>query len=208
MTKKKFYVVWKGLKPGVYESWEECAAQIKGVNSALYKAFPDAETAKSAFKQPAHLHIGAGAKGGKKQEELTSAGVIWDSISVDGAWNTATGDMEYRGVFTTSGKEWFRQGPYRDGTNNIGEFLAIVHALALLKQKNSKKPVYSDSRTALTWVKNKRANTKLQKTGRNEILFELISRAETWLKQNSFENPLLKWQTDKWGEIPADFGRK
>ena len=116
--------------------------------------------------------------------------------------------MEYRGVDTLSGKEIFRQGPYFDGTNNIGEFLAIVHGLALLKKKNSNLPVYTDSMTAISWVRKRKANTKLELTARNAILFELIERAEKWLKTNTWSNPILKWETQCWGEIPADFGRK
>lgn len=42
--------------------------------------------------------------------------------------------MEYRGVYVRTGQELFRIGPYPDGTNNVGEFLALVHALALLKK--------------------------------------------------------------------------
>ena len=99
-------------------------------------------------------------------------------------------------------------GPYRDGTNNIGEFLAIVHALALLKQHQSDLPVYSDSKTAISWVKKKKANTKVQATAQNKKLLELLLRAEKWLIDNNYPNKILKWETEKWGENPADFGRK
>ena len=109
---------------------------------------------------------------------------------------------------TASGRELFHQGPFRQGTVNIGEFLAIVHALALLKNKGSDVPVYSDSRTALKWVEKKSVNTKLLPEDRNEKLFEMIQRAERWLKENDYPNKVLKWETKYWGEIPADFGRK
>jgi len=131
-----------------------------------------------------------------------------ESISVDAACSGNPGMLEYRGVYTKTGKEIFHQGPFRNGTNNIGEFLAIVHALALLKQKNSQLPLYSDSRTALKWVQQKKAKTKLEKNEENEYLFELIARAENWLQNNEYSTPLLKWETEAWGEIPADFGRK
>lgn len=127
---------------------------------------------------------------------------------MDAAWNTVSGDMEYRGVYTWNAEEIFHRGPYPDGTNNIGEFLALVHALALLEKNKKNSPVYSDSRTAITWVRKKRANTKLEPTSKNAILFDLIARAENWLQEHSFKNPILKWETQDWGEIPADFGRK
>jgi len=116
--------------------------------------------------------------------------------------------MEYQGVDTKSGKVLFRQGPFPEGTNNIGEFLAIVHGLAYLKKRNSNRLIYSDSRTAMSWVRKRKCNTKLQENEGNHSLFELIQRAETWLKSNSYNTPIVKWETKAWGEIPADFGRK
>jgi ribonuclease HI len=116
--------------------------------------------------------------------------------------------MEYRGVYVADGTEIFHVGPFEDGTNNIGEFLGIVHALALLAQKKSNLPIYSDSVNAIKWVERKKCNTKLKETSRNQIIFELIARAEKWLNENTYSNPILKWQTEIWGEIPADFGRK
>jgi ribonuclease HI len=94
------------------------------------------------------------------------------------------------------------------GTNNIGEFLAIVHALAFLKKHEVNIPVYTDSLTALKWVKDKKVKTKLKETPENEELFELIERAVNWLNNNTYNNAILKWDTKNWGEIPADFGRK
>ena len=116
--------------------------------------------------------------------------------------------MEYRGVYVKTGEEIFRQGPFEDGTNNVGEFLALVHGLALLKQRNLDMPLYSDSKTAISWVKKRKAATKLERTARNAPIFELIERAEKWLQTNSFKTEILKWETEAWGEIPADFGRK
>lgn len=130
------------------------------------------------------------------------------SIAVDGAWNTKTLDSEYRGVDVSSGKQLFLRGPFADGTNNIMEFLALVHALAYCKKHQLTVPIYSDSVTAMKWVKDKHAKTKLEPTQRNNELFELIERAEKWLSENTYSNPVLKWETKLWGENPADFGRK
>jgi ribonuclease HI len=116
--------------------------------------------------------------------------------------------MEYRGVSVETGQEWFHIGPYPQGTNNIGEFLALVHGLALLKQVSSTLPIYSDSVTALAWVRDKKCKTNLEQTRVNAPIFDLVNRAELWLKSNSYSTKILKWDTDHWGEIPADFGRK
>lgn len=128
--------------------------------------------------------------------------------------------MEYRGVLlykhpeatSTSGyvavKEAFHYGPVH-GTNNIGEFLAIVHALALLKQKGITMTIFSDSMTAQTWVRNRKCKTTLVRTAETEELHQLVARAERWLRDNyPLTAPIVKWDTDRLGEIPADFGRK
>ena len=208
--KPKFYVVWQGRKPGVYDSWDEAKAQTDGFAKPLFKSFDNKPAALKAFKDKPHAHVGQGAKPAAKQGKLTSlvGNPIEDSLVVDAAWNTATGDVEYQGIYLATRQKLFLKGPYADGTNNIGEFLAIVHALALLHQKGSNIPVYSDSRTAIGWVKKGRANTKLAETSRNAELFALLDRAETWLQTHAFANPVLKWETTVWGENPADFGRK
>lgn len=208
--KPKFYAVWQGRKPGVYDSWDEAKAQTDGFAKPLYKSFDTKAAALKAFGERPHLHVGPNVKPVAKQGKLTSlvGQPNPDSLVVDAAWNTATGDMEYQGIYLATGQKLFLKGPYVDGTNNIGEFLAIVHALALLHQKGSNIPVYSDSRTAIGWVKKGRANTKLEETPRNAELFELLDRAETWLNTHRYANPVLKWETTVWGENPADFGRK
>ena len=111
------------------------------------------------------------------------------------------------GVYLAEGREIFHFGPVH-GTNNIGEFLAIVHALALLDKQGTKIPIYSDSATAISWVRRKQCRTQLARTPRTEKLYEMIARAEAWLKAHRVTNPILKWETSEWGEIPADFGRK
>lgn len=47
-----------------------------------------------------------------------------------------------------------------------------------------------------------------KQTLQNKSVFDLIERAEAWLNANTWQNPILKWDTENWGEIPADFGRK
>lgn len=211
MAKKvqKYYVVWKGVKPGIYATWEQCQQQTKGVKQAYYKAFPTLEQAQLAFAGNMWKYIGKNAdeaKGAKSGTLPREAKL--NSWSVDAACSGNPGVMEYQGVITGTGQQIFHGGPYPDATNNIGEFLALVHALAMLKQKGITTTVYSDSKTAIAWVRNKKVKTQLQKTPRNKKVFELIERAEEWLKNNSWDTTILKWDTKNWGEIPADFGRK
>ena len=208
MAKQKFYVVWEGHKPGIYKSWDECQKQVAGFPQAKYKSFESATEAEKAFQGNYWKYVQSAKKPGPKQRVSRSA-IIQESVAVDAACSSNPGDMEYRGVWVADGRQLFHVGPLKDGTNNIGEFLALVHALAMLKTQN--KPsltIYSDSKIAQGWVKKGKCNTKLEKTGRNEEIFNLIDRAEKWLAVNKITNPIIKWETEDWGEIPADFGRK
>ncbi|MDF1698144.1 MAG: ribonuclease H family protein [Saprospiraceae bacterium] len=204
---KKYYAVWAGHRPGVYDSWQTCQMQIKNFPGAKYKSFKTEAEAEEALSEPYKKHIGNSTK--KKQSNSGShKGIIKQSVSVDAACSGNPGIMEYRGVHTGTKEEIFYQGPYKDGTNNIGEFLALVHALALFKKLNNNTIIYTDSRTAMAWVKNKKVKTTLKKNARNAVLFDLMDRAIKWLNENTYTNTILKWDTKNWGEIPADFGRK
>jgi ribonuclease HI len=204
--KAKFYVVWKGRKTGVFTSWEACEVQVKGFTGAQYKAYTSREAAQRAFAGNFQVYAGKPASSGDWL--FAPQPPIAKSISVDAACSGSPGRLEYRGVATDTRKQIFRQGPYANGTNNVGEFLAIVHALTWLKQKGMEMPVYSDSKTAIGWVKKKRCNTELAADETNAPLFELIQRAEDWLDENKVVIPIMKWDTRAWGEIPADFNRK
>jgi ribonuclease HI len=131
-----------------------------------------------------------------------------NAIAVDAACSGNPGPMEYQGIDLATGYRVFHFGPLH-GTNNIGEFLAIVHALALLdKLGKHDTAVYSDSYNAILWVNKRKCKTKLERTPQTEPLFQIIERAERWLATHNYKNPLLKWETKEWGEVPADFGRK
>jgi len=206
MAKTKFYVVWKGRKTGIFNTWEACSAQVSGFRDAEYKAFDSLPAAQAALR---------GAYADFKGKPASTQGWLFaptrprlPSLSVDAACSGAPGPLEYRGVETETGKPVFKSGPHADGTNNVGEFLAIVQALAWLKEKKLDLPVYSDSENAIGWVKAGKARTKLLHTGRNRDLFDRIAWAEAWLAENSYSNAVLKWDTAAWGENPADFGRK
>ncbi len=210
MSKNKFFVVWEGKEPGIYRSWVECKRQTHGYEGAIFKGFATEAEAREAMLSPAWDYIGKNAKVKKPtKEQIEKVGMPdWESLSVDAACSGNPGVMEYRGVYSKTGEEIFRQGPFKEGTNNIGEFLALVHGLAMLKQKDNLLPIYTDSKTAIAWVKAKKARTKLEKNETNAVLFDLIARAEKWLAENKYTTPVLKWETEVWGEIPADFGRK
>ena len=231
MAKKpKYYVVWEGHTPGIYTEWEAAEAQVKGYPEAVFKAFSSREEAEIAYEEGPLEYVGQRTTDNsqrttdngqqspdrlellRKQAALKACqalptAVDAQAIAVDAACSGNPGQMEYRGVYLKTGEEIFHYGPVF-GTNNIGEFLAIVHGLALLAQRGYTIPIYSDSVNAMLWVKRKQCRTTLPLNDKTKALHEHIRRAETWLRTHSYSNDLRKWETEKWGEIPADFGRK
>jgi ribonuclease HI len=209
MAKKKYYVVWEGRKKGIFTSWNECKKQIEGLKGVKYKSFKTIEMAQKAFQGNPADFIGKDVvEVALSKEELALIGKpITMSIAVDGACNNK-GVSEYQGVFTDTKTQLFKQGPFQGGSNNLMEFLALVHALAYCKQHEINYPIYSDSRTAMSWVSRKKINTTIQRNAQNIKVFELVDRAIAWLHKNTYSNKILKWETKAWGEIPADFGRK
>ena len=223
---KKFYVVWTGREPGVYDDWDDAKEQVENFPGARYKAFSSAEAAADAFRKGSDEASGADLGkllvGGRQQkhsktkapskgpnlEYLTIPEIDLDAWAVDASCMGNPGIMEYQGVELMSGKRLFRIGPFKDATNNIGEFLAIVHAMALMAKQGKYHNIYSDSVSAMAWVRNKRIKTTLQPTEANRQVFELMARAMAWLNNNKYPGKVMKWQTELWGEIPADFGRK
>lgn len=128
--------------------------------------------------------------------------------AVDAACSGNPGPMEYQAIDLQTGAQVFHFGPMH-GTNNIGEFLAIVHALALMEKQGIKNmAIYSDSYNAILWVQKKQCKTKLARTPQTEKLFQIVARAENWLRTHNVQTRIMKWETKQWGEVPADFGRK
>lgn len=212
--RRKFYVVWSGLAPGIYDSWEECELQVKGVKDAKFKAYPTLEAATEAYRGDPAQEMGLFRAMAAYRPVVTNyaaiPGIRLDAIAVDAACSRNPGPVEYQGVRVATGERIFHFGPVDDGSNNIGEYLALVHAAALLdKQADHTTPIYSDSKTAISWVKNRGHRSKIAPTQRNARLMDMLSRADMWLKAHGgVANPILKWNTEEWGEIPADFGRK
>ena len=219
--KQKYYVVWQGNQPGVYDSWADCQKQIKGVAGARYKSYESRSLAEQAYRIGPELAASVIEKQIKGETILSidDMGMTvvrpdvegprpqLDALAVDAACSGNPGTMEYQGVYVASRTQLFHYKAPLD-TNNIGEFLAIVHGLAYLKQHNMQQPIYSDSETAIGWVRARQCRTKLALTPETKNLYDIIRRAEAWLHNNTYTTQILKWDTDHWGEIPADFGRK
>lgn len=215
MSKNKFYVVWQGSHPGIYDRWEDCKKEIEGVKGAKYKGFPDRTSAEIAFKEGPDNYWGKEVSAPVVDLSKAKEQPVSPAVAVDAACSGNPGKMEYQGLFVDFGTQpattvqLFKSPVFENGTNNIGEFLAIVHALALMEKQGIKdKVIYSDSHTAILWVKKKQCKTKLEHNDETKPLFDIIRRAETWLRGHNIQVEIIKWETSRWGEIPADFGRK
>jgi ribonuclease HI len=140
----KFYVVWKGRQRGIYSSWKECSARVSGFTGARFMAFESRALAEQALAGR-YEDYRNGSSRAVKLSRADGDAPAPDSIAVDASCRGNPGPMEYRGVMIGKGREVFRPAPVKHGTNNIGEFLAIVHALEYLKEHGLDWPVYSDS---------------------------------------------------------------
>ena len=218
--KQKYYVVWQGRKQGIFTSWDECRKQVHGLAGAQFKAFDTLAEAEQAIRLPYSSVISSNTSSTSHTSKpsilmidvngITTLrpGVenppMLDALAVDAACSGNPGVMEYQGIYIPTRTRVFHYRAER-GTNNIGEFLAIVHGLAYLKKHRLQQPIYSDSANAISWVRQKQCKSKLPP---DTEVWDIIHRAENWLRTNEYTTPILKWDTDNWGEIPADFGRK
>ncbi len=221
--KQKYYVVWQGKKPGIYTDWDKCKEQVKGVQGAQYKGFDTMAEAEAAIKLPYNNVV---VRGGQQSAVSSQQSVlvidengmttvkpgtenppVLDALAVDAACSGNPGVMEYQGIYIPTRTRVFHYRAEK-GTNNIGEFLAIVHGLSYLKKHHLNQIIYSDSVNAISWVRQKVCKSKLMEDASTAELWNFIHRAENWLRTNSYTTEIRKWDTDHWGEIPADFGRK
>ncbi len=221
--KQKYYVVWQGRRPGIYTDWETCKAQVVGVQGAQYKSFDTMAEAESALRMPYSSVVASTARaaasagtpsvlfvdenGMTALRPGTENPPVLDALAVDAACSGNPGVMEYQGVYIPTRTRVFHY-KHPKGTNNIGEFLALVHGLSYLKKHGLNQLIYTDSVNAMSWVRQRQCKSKLPVDAATADLWDYVHRAENWLKQNTFTTEIRKWDTDHWGEIPADFGRK
>ncbi len=210
MAKKKFYVILEGNEPGIYDNWSDCENRVKGYKGAKYKGFATKEEAELAWDLKSFQ--GTSTKNSKKTikpSDFNDIDIDFNTLSVDGACSGNPGVGEYQCVDTKTKEVIFSSNSFIDTTNNIMEFFALVEALIYINDNKIDKKIYSDSITAIAWVRNMKVKTTLNKTAKNEDSHFLISKYEKLLRERKFDTScILKWDTQKLGEIPADFGRK
>lgn len=220
MYSKRYYVVWKGRVPGVYDNLDDAMEQVDDFPGAMFKSYNSPQAAAEAYRSSGRKEdkndlgnlLLNSSRGNMPQsgkpDYFSFPEIDLNGWAVDASCLGNPGRMEYRGVELMSGREIFRVGPFEKSTNNIGEFLAIVHALALMQKTGENHTIYSDSVTGMAWVRNRKIKTQLSREPANEQCFKMMERALSWLNTHQYSAKILKWQTERWGEVPADFGRK
>lgn len=126
------------------------------------------------------------------------------------------GPTEWRGMQRNAAGGWteiFRSARHARGHNNLGEFLAIVEALKRLDAGEfASGELFSDSRTAISWVTKGIVKTTLDVDGNCDPGFAaLVREARTWITTPAcarWRRVVRLWDTPVVGENPADFGRK
>lgn len=129
-------------------------------------------------------------------------------ICVDGSSRGNPGIAGYQAVDLATGEQLFKVD-IGHSTNNIAEFIGLVHAISFAR-KNGYTEIYSDSQTAIAWVRNKKAKTTLVLNEKTKKSIEYVERSEKYLQtlEPGFFRLVNKWETKLWGENEADFGFK
>lgn len=213
MAKNKFYVVWKGRDTGIFTSWSEVNELIKGFSGAEYKSYADQETAE--------LEFSLGSPKGRSNDENHTTTKLKEEpsddhkapdhecLTVDGSYLGGKKIMQYRCVWNQSKEEVFSTKPIEGGNQNIAEFLALVGAMKYrVSTKQYDLHIYSDSQTALSWVRNCKIKSSYDLSQLDEVVQERIYGALKFIAKSGVRKNLYKWDSALWGDIPADYGRK
>lgn len=135
---KKYYVVWKGRKPGIYKTWTECKAQTDGHSGARFRSFSDKSEAEKAFKKaPKRKRVRRNAQVKDNTSPPIFAHPKTDVvIYCDGACPENPGEAGC-GLSIFYGDRlsaaWY--GLYHtDGTNNTAELHGFHQALLMAKE--------------------------------------------------------------------------
>ena len=125
-----------------------------------------------------------------------------DAWAVDAGCSGNPGPMEYQCIDLQTGYRVFHFGPIK-GTNNIGEFLAIVHALALCwNQGLFDKTIYSDSYNAILWSTSASARQNWSVRPRRNPCIRLLQGPKTGWPLTTSATPSSSGKRPNGGRFP------
>lgn len=199
----KYYVIFNTENRGIYDTWGECQEKTKGVSGVKFKSFKNRSLAETALNE----NLIESKENEKIKDLFPKIG-----FATDGACNVKKRIGQYQIYDLEKNKMIFTSKEFENTTNNQMEFLALMHALILCEDlkvlediKYDNYPIYTDSITAISWLKNNKLNSNIDY---DSIVGKEIKKMLNWLKNNQYNNKIIKWETKNLGEIPADFGRK
>lgn len=100
-------------------------------------------------------------------------------------------------------------------SNDLTEFLGLVNSIYYCFHNNHEH-LFSNSETAISWIRKKKYRSNLIRTKETEITWDKINKALKWLKtleytdkSGSFRDPstkkivyVHKWLESEWGKSP------
>lgn len=195
----KIYLV--EVTPGEYKefhSWPACQAFVKGKNVP----FGSGVTRDEALEKVARSRAYIDKNGSKTTKAAAPVGAPpREGICSDAGTHGNPGPCEYQ-VCDLKGKvlEHKKLGVH---TNNYAE-LAGIGAMLQYAAINGITKCWTDSQIAIGWIASGRLGPTVHE---RDVILRMVTEIQTILRKNP-KLELLKWHTKKWGEIPADFGRK
>ncbi len=181
MAKKKFYAVASGRKPGIYTSWADTEAQVKGYASAMFKGFPSKLEAETWMKDPKW------SKKPTKQVRKTEVrqphkpNSDCTEIYTDGGAINNPGPGGYGAVIREDGTERELTGGYTHTTNNRMELMACIKGIENLESRSVSVALFSDSKYVVNgiskgWAKNWRKKGWIKSDGKPAVNPDLWER--------------------------------
>jgi ribonuclease HI len=180
MTKKKFYAVASGRKSGIYTSWPEAEAQVKGYGGAKYKGFVNRSEAEAWMDDP---QWGQKTKPIKKKtaykQQVTSGACI--EIYTDGGAINNPGPGGYGVVLLAKGEPLELSGGYQHTTNNRMELMACIKGIEALPMRTETVGLFSDSKYVVNgiskgWAKGWRKRGWLKSDGNPAVNSDLWAK--------------------------------
>lgn len=163
MAKVKFYAVRNGVKPGIYNTWDECKAQVSGYSGAEYKSF--------ATLEEAQAYVGLGNSESndvaanvilqepwkeKIQEDIKNGYLV---AYTDGSYDKSSGKYSYGIVIIDEKleekylKDIGENPEYAKSHNVAGELLAALTSIAYAISTGRRKiKIYHDYEGVAKWI--------------------------------------------------------
>lgn len=154
---KKYYAVKIGKVPGIYDSWEECQANVSGVSGAIFKSFRSLEEAENFLNED-------------NVEKFLNDIDNENYAFVDGSFNEKTNTYGYGGFIVINGEKIILNGSGNKVAmaamrNVAGEILGCMAAVEVALVKGLKNlTIYYDYLGIEMWATGKWKRNKLETT--------------------------------------------